>query len=62
MTLAQRILLADAARIGRCPSCSRLVAADPSMRVVATCLCGAVLHPRRAVGGVEFSLTSKESN
>lgn len=60
MTFAQRVLAADTALYGRCPTCLRLNRADPSMRVTTTCDCGRILQPRRVVGCVEF--TSKESN
>ena len=55
--VGMRILAAAGALIARCPRCLSLVSADPSLRLLTTCLkCHAVLLPRRLVdGGVVFA-------
>jgi len=55
VTFADRLTAKLHLLCARCPRCLALNSADPSMRVLSTCLkCHAVLMPRREVVGITF--------
>ena len=57
MTFASRVSHALVLLRAKCPRCSQLCQADPSMRIATTCPnCSARLWPKRLVSGVSFTI------